>query len=74
MARKQRKKQAKDNDMKKPVTSLSFVVEDDPDIIREANKIVELRRAKSVRPVVREAILEALRQERIRLESLNQAS
>ena len=80
MTRKQNKeKTAGDNKVKTPANSLSFLADEDPDILEEANKIKRLRKFKSVRPATREYVYEALCKARERLEAeeaekLNKAS
>ena len=72
--KRKKKKKAGVEKVKGSAKSLTFIADEDEDILDEANEIRKLRRFKSVRPAVRDIIYDALKRERIRLDGLNRAS
>lgn len=70
MAGKQtKKKKTTGGTVKTPANTLSFLADEDPDILFEANELKKLRKHKSVRPATRDIVYEALHNARLRLEA-----
>ena len=67
MARKKKKHKGDEMTRSGRVRTISFVYEEDPDLLDEANEYVINRQAKTARSVLREFFQKALKRENLRL-------